>query len=89
MLKKQPLSEYHQTLLYYIGEYEHRENITDFEAARDFLIKTDEKIVEKRQFERLYNMIQSLTYMKHEEVPENKETIIYGFKHIKTDEIDN
>ena len=27
--------------------------------------------------------------MKHEDVPENKEILIYGFKHIKTEEIDN
>ena len=84
MLKRQPLTEYHQTLLSYIGEYEHRENIADFESARDFLMKADEKIVEKKQIERIYNLIQPLTYMKHEEVPENKEILFYGFKHIKT-----
>ena len=27
--------------------------------------------------------------MKHEDMPENKEILIYGFKHNKTDEIDN
>ena len=27
--------------------------------------------------------------MKHEDVPENKEIFVYGFKHIKTDKIDS
>ena len=28
-------------------------------------------------------------YNKYEDIPENKELFIYGFKHIKTDKIDN
>ena len=29
------------------------------------------------------------SYMKNEDIPENKETNIYGLKHIKTDKLDN
>ena len=29
------------------------------------------------------------SYMKNKDVPENKEIFFYGFKHIKTDKIDN
>ena len=28
------------------------------------------------------------SYMKNEEIPENKETFVYGFKRIKTDKVD-
>ena len=34
-------------------------------------------------------MMECKSYMKNEDFPENKELIIYGFKHIKTDKIDN
>ena len=47
-------------------------------------MKEDDKKVVKRCFEKIYNMMESKTYMKHEDVPENKDIIIYGFKHIKT-----
>ena len=30
-----------------------------------------------------------MNYTKYENIPENKEIFIYGFKHIKTDKIDN
>ena len=29
------------------------------------------------------------SYMKNEEIPENKNIFVYGFKHIKTDKNDN
>ena len=28
-------------------------------------------------------------YMKNDDIPDNKEMFVYGFKHIKTDKIDN
>ena len=46
-------------------------------------------MVEKRRFERIYDAIENMTYTKCEDIPENKETFNYGFKHIKTDKIDN
>ena len=46
-------------------------------------------MIEKRRFERLYNAIETMTYTKNEDIPENKEIFIYGFKHVKTDKIDN
>ena len=33
-------------------------------------------------------MIESKSCMKHEDVPENKEIFVYGFKQIKLDKID-
>ena len=52
-------------------------------------MEEDEKMVVKRRFERINNMIVCKSYIKNEEKPENKEIIIYGFKHIKTDKIDS
>ena len=45
-------------------------------------------MVERRRFERIHNAIETMTYTKYEDIPENKEIIIYGFKLIKRDEID-
>ena len=46
-------------------------------------------MIEKRRFERIYIAIESMTYTKYEDISENKEIFIYGFKHVKTDKIDN
>ena len=34
-------------------------------------------------------MMESKSFLKNEENPENKEIFVYGFKHIKTDKVDN
>ena len=34
-------------------------------------------------------MTECKSYMKNENIPENKEKFIHGFKHIKTDKVDN
>ena len=47
------------------------------------------EMVIKRRFERLYNMIQCKLYMKNEDIPENKDVLVYGFKHIKTNKINS
>ena len=41
-----------------------------------------------RSFERIYNNTEFESYMKNEDLPENKEIIVYGFKHVKTDKVD-
>ena len=57
MLKRKPPNEYHQMLPYYESVYEPKQNIIDFESAREILMKEDYKIVEKRRFERINDMI--------------------------------
>ena len=52
-------------------------------------MKKDDKTVVNRRFERIINMIECKSSVKYEDVPENKEIFIYGFKHNKTDKIDN
>ena len=37
--KRQPPNEKHQMLPTYVGEYEPRQNIIDFESAREILVK--------------------------------------------------
>ena len=59
------------------------------ESARKILMKEDYETVVKRRFQRRYNMMECKSYMKNEEIPENKEMFIYGLKHNKTDKIDN
>ena len=72
--------------------YEKNTNLNkknDFESPKKFLMEVDKKMIEKRRFERIYNMMECKSYMKNEDVPENKEIFVYGFKHVKTDQIDN
>ena len=71
MLKRKPPNEYHQMLPYYEGVYEPKQNIIDFESAREILMKEDYKIVEKRRFERINDMITCKSYIKYEDIPEN------------------
>ena len=47
-------------------------------------MKEGYKMIVKRRFERIYNAIETMTFTKYEDIPENKEIVIYGFKHIKT-----
>ena len=52
-------------------------------------MKEDYKMVEKRRFERINDMITYKSYIKYEDIPENKAIFIYGFKHVKTEKVDN
>ena len=46
-------------------------------------------MVVNRRFERINNMMECKSCIKKEDIPENKEIFIHGFKHVKTDKIDN
>ena len=89
MLKRKPPNEKHQMLPHCEGVYDHKQNNIDFESAKEILMKEDYKMVEKRRFERMNDMKTHKSYIKHEDIPENKEIFVYGYKHIKTDKIDN
>ena len=45
-------------------------------------MEADKKLVVKRRFGRIYSAIESMAHTKLEDIPENKELNIYGFKHI-------
>ena len=51
-------------------------------------MKKDDKMVVIRRFERINIMMECKSYVKNEDISENKEIFVYGFKHIKTDKID-
>ena len=89
LLKRKPPNEQHQMLPHYVGKYEPKQNNIDFESAKEVLMKENDKMVEKRRFERINDMISYKSYIKYEDISENKEIFIYGFKHVKTDKIDN
>ena len=89
MLKRKPPNEQHQMLPNYVGKYEPKQNNIDFESAKEVLMKEDDKMVEKRRIERINDMISYKSYIKYEDLSENKEIFIYAFKHVKTDKIDN
>ena len=77
-------------LPHYKGVYEPKQNNIDFETAKNILMEEDNKMIKQRRFERIYNMMVDFkTYIKYEDIPENKEIFIYSFKHIKTDNVDN
>ena len=89
MLKRKPPIEQHQMLPHYVGKYEPKQNNIDFESAKEILMKEDYKMVEKRRFQRINDIITYKSYIKYEDISENKEIFIYGFKHVKTEKIDN
>ena len=90
MLKRKPSNQYHQMLPYYVGKYEHKQNNIDFESAKDILMKEDDEMVVKRRLERIYNMMVDFkSYIKYEDIPENNEIIIYSFKPVQTNKVEN
>ena len=89
MLKRKPPNEKHEMLPHYKGKYEPKQNNIDFKSAKEVLMKEDDKMIVKRRIERIFNMMDCKPYIKNEDNSENKEIFIYGFKHVKTDKIDN
>ena len=71
-------------LPYYIGEYEPKQDDIDFEPAGEILTREDDKTFVKRRFDGIYNVTDCKSYTKNEDLPDNKEIFIFGFKHIKT-----
>ena len=57
MLKRKHPNEYHQMLPHYEGKYDPKQNNIDFDSAKDILMKEDDKMVVKRRFERIHNMM--------------------------------
>ena len=88
-LKRKPPNKKHQMLPHYVGKYEPKQNIIDFDSAKEILMKEDYKMIKQRRFERIYNSTESMTYAKYEDITENKEIFVYSFKHVKTDKVDN
>ena len=88
MLKKLAI-EYYQMLLHSIGAYKPKQNNFDFESAVEILMKEDKKKIVKRRFDRMNNAKESMADTKYQDIPENKDICVSGFKHIKTDELDN
>ena len=76
-------------LPYYEGKYETIQNNIDFESAKEISMKEDYKMIVQRRFERINDMITCKSSIKYQDIPENKEIFIYGFKNIKTEKIDN
>ena len=90
MLRRKPPNEYRQMLPHYVGKYEPKQNNIDFDSAKDVLREEDNKMVVKRRFERIYNMMLDFkSYIKYEDIPESKEIFIYSFKPVQTDKVDN
>ena len=77
-------------LPYYTGEYDPKQNNIDFESAKDSLMKEDNKMLIQRRFERIINMMLDFKwYIKYEDIPGNKEIIIYSFKPVQTNKVEN
>ena len=89
MLKRKPPNEKHQMLPCYKGVYEPRDINIDFNPAKNILMKEYYKMINQKRFERINDMIMYTSYTKNEDIPENKEIFVYGFKHVKTEKIDN
>ena len=89
-LKRKPSHQYHQMLPHYKGVYEPKQNNIDFETAKNILMGEDDKMVVKRRFERIYNMMMDFkSYIKYEDILENKEIFIFSFKPVQTNKVEN
>ena len=77
-------------LPHYGSKYDPKQNSIDFESAKDILMKENHKMIVKRRFERIYNMMLDFkSYSKNEDIPENKEVFIYSFKPVQTNKVEN
>ena len=61
---------------WFAGEYIPRQNTIGFESAREILIEKDDKMVVRRRFDRIYDMIEGNSHSQYEEVSENKEVFV-------------
>ena len=90
LLKRKAPYEKHEMLPYYIGEYISKQINIDFESAKKVLMKEDYEIIVKRRFERINKMILDFkSYIKNEDIPENKEIFVYSFKPVQTNNVEN
>ena len=89
MLKRKPVIEYYQMLPHFEGEYEAKQNNIDFESLKEKFMEADKKMLLERRIERRNKAADSLSYTKYEDIPQNKEKFVCGFKHIRTDKVDN
>ena len=76
-------------LPWYVQEYKPKTTTINFEAAKEILMTTEKPWIENRRFDRVKNMIACKLYMKNEDIPENKEIFVDGFKQNKKDKNDN
>ena len=72
-------------LLHYLGEIGHKQSNIHFESSGGILMKEDGKMVEKRRFERVFNMMERNSYLKSEEILEIKKIFVYVVKHPKSE----
>ena len=84
MLKRKPPNEYHQMLPHYEGIYKPTWNIIDFESAREVLMEWLWKDVLRG-----YVKWCSVNRTWKTKIILKMKILVYGFKHIKTDTIDN
>ena len=84
MLKRKPPNEYHQMLPHYEGKSETNQNNIDFESAKNILMEADKKMIVKRRFERIFNMMKCKSYTKNEDISGNKELDSNTLKRIKS-----
>ena len=64
MFERKPASEYRQMLPFYISECEPNKKHIDFESARQFLVKEDDRMVVEKHLQRIHNMMEVKLYMK-------------------------
>ena len=81
LVERQPPNDLQQSLPWYVGYYTTRTNDIKLETAKEILVTEDGVMVEKRRFERIHDMVECESYMKNEDIAENKDIFIYGFKH--------
>ena len=70
-------------LPWFVEKYKPKLSIINLYAAKEILTTAEKSMFENRRFERINNVMESKSYMKHEDVPENKQMFVYGFKQSK------
>ena len=89
MSKRQSSNEHHQMLAWYLGEYKPKTSTINLEAAKHVLLTPEKPMIKNRRFGGTNDIIACESYMKHQDVPENKGIFAYGFQHIKTVKTNN
>ena len=76
-------------LPWHVGEYKPKTSNINFEAQKKVLLTAEEPVIENKRSERINNLIACKWYIENADLLENNQIFFYGFKHIKTEKIDN
>ena len=76
-------------LPWHLGEYKPKTSNINFEAQKKVLLAAEEPMIENKRSERINSLIACKWCLDYADLLENNGISFYGFKHNKTEKIDN